>query len=83
MNGDHIKLYIPGPIEVSQETYKAMSAPMIGHRSKDFVSLYEKVQPMLQSLFGTKRPVFLSTSSAWGVMEASIRNLVPKKVLHC
>ena len=83
MNGDHIKLYIPGPIEVSQETYKAMGAPMIGHRSKDFVSLYEKVQPMLQSLFGTKRPVFLSTSSAWGVMEASVRNLVSKKVLNC
>ena len=83
MNGDHVKLYIPGPIEVSEETYKAMSAPMIGHRSKDFVNLYEQIQPMLQSLCGTKQPVFLSTSSAWGVMEASIRNLVSKKVLNC
>jgi aspartate aminotransferase-like enzyme len=34
-------------------------------------------------LFGTKQPVFLSTSSAWGVMEAAIRNLVSRRVLNC
>jgi aspartate aminotransferase-like enzyme len=27
--------------------------------------------------------VFISTSSAWGVMEGSVRNLVAKKVLNC
>ena len=83
MNGEHVKLYIPGPIEVSDDTFRAMSAPMIGHRSNDFVELYQKIHPVLQSLFGTNRPVFLSTSSAWGVMEASIRNLAVKKVLNC
>jgi aspartate aminotransferase-like enzyme len=35
----------------------------------------------LQQLAGTKRPVYLSTSSAWGVMEAALRNLTQKKVL--
>jgi aspartate aminotransferase-like enzyme len=83
MNEEHIKLYIPGPIEVSQDTFLAMGSAMIGHRSKDFVELYERTQPMLKTLFGTSRPVFLSTSSAWGIMEASIRNLVEKKVLNC
>jgi len=34
-------------------------------------------------LFYTKQLVFLSTSSAWGVMEASIRNLVDRGVLCC
>ncbi|HEY5035803.1 MAG TPA: aminotransferase class V-fold PLP-dependent enzyme, partial [Chthoniobacterales bacterium] len=33
--------------------------------------------------FGTRQPVFLSTSSAWGVMEAAIRNLVRQRVLCC
>ncbi|MEO8204716.1 MAG: alanine--glyoxylate aminotransferase family protein [Chthoniobacterales bacterium] len=79
----HIKLFIPGPIEVSEKTYKAMTQPMIGHRSNDFKKLYESIQPDLQTLFGTKQPVFLSTSSAWGVMEGSIRNLVSKRVLNC
>src|SRR5690606_33481524 len=34
-------------------------------------------------LCGTENAVFLSTSSAWGVMEGSLRNLVSKKVLNC
>src|SRR2546426_4506405 len=52
---------------------------MIGHRGEDFKNLYRAIHPKLQTLFGTKQPVFLSTSSAWGVMEASIRNLVGDK----
>ncbi len=77
------KLYIPGPIQVSEKTLRAMQAPMIGHRSADFVALYQSIQPDLQALFGTRDPVFLSTSSAWGVMEGSVRNLTRTKVLNC
>jgi aspartate aminotransferase-like enzyme len=80
---DHVRLYIPGPIEVSAKSFAAMSTPMIGHRGGEFVSLYEEIHPQLQELFGTVRPVFLSTSSAWGLMEAAIRNLVGKKALIC
>jgi aspartate aminotransferase-like enzyme len=36
----------------------------------------------LKEILGTKRPVYLSTSSAWGVMEGAIRNLVQTKVLN-
>lgn len=79
----HIKLFIPGPIEVSPATMQAMCQPMIGHRSKDFQNLYAEIQPLLRELMGTKQPAFLGTSSAWGVMEGSIRNLVKKKVLNC
>jgi aspartate aminotransferase-like enzyme len=79
----HDKLFIPGPVEVSEKTWKAFRRPMIGHRSEDFKNLYRGIHPKLQTLFGTKQPVFLSTSSAWGVMEASIRNLVDKRVLCC
>jgi aspartate aminotransferase-like enzyme len=77
------KLFIPGPIAISDKTYEAMKTPVVGHRSADFVALYQSVQPGLQELMYTKDPVFLSTSSAWGVMEGSIRNLTSKKVLNC
>src|SRR6266704_5826893 len=78
------KLFIPGPVQVSEKTFRAFSQPMIGHRSGDFKKLYASIHPRLQELFGTKQPVFLSTSSAWGVMEGSIRNLVGEgKVLNC
>jgi len=79
----HDKLFIPGPVEVSAKTWTAFAKPMIGHRSEAFRELYRSIHPRLQTLFGTKQPVFLSTSSAWGVMEAAIRNLVSHGVLNC
>jgi aspartate aminotransferase-like enzyme len=77
------KLFIPGPIAVSDKTLRAMAQPMIGHRSTDFVALYQSLQPDLQALFYTKDAVYISTSSAWGSMEGAIRNVVKKKVLNC
>lgn len=81
--GKKIKLFIPGPTEVSEKTFQAFSKPMIGHRSKAFQELYGSIQPQLQQLLHTKNPVFLSTSSAWGVMEAAIRNLTRTRALNC
>jgi len=79
----HVKLHIPGPVEVSEKTFKAFCSPMIGHRGQGFKDLYAKIQPQLQTLLSTKQLVYLSTSSAWGVMEGAIRNVVQKKVLNC
>jgi len=79
----HIKLHIPGPVEVSQKSFRAFCSPMIGHRGQGFKDLYAKIQPALQRLLSTKQLVYLSTSSAWGVMEGAIRNLVSRKVLNC
>ncbi len=79
----HVKLHIPGPVEVSEKTFKAFCRPMIGHRGQGFKDLYAAIQPQLQQLLYTKQLVYVSTSSAWGVMEGSIRNLVHKKVLNC
>ncbi len=77
------KLFIPGPVEVSAKTYQAMTTPVFGHRSSNFVELYQSIQPDLQKLFYTADPVFLSTSSAWGVMEGAVRNVSTKRVLNC
>ncbi len=78
------KLFIPGPVHVSEKTFRAFTRALIGHRSGDFKKLYGGIQPRLQELWGTRQPVFLSTSSAWGVMEGAVRNLVGSgKVLNC
>jgi len=76
------KLYIPGPVDIAPETYEAMAQPIIGHRGGDFEALYASIQPNLKKIAGTDRNVYLSTSSAWGVMEACIKNLVQTKVLN-
>jgi aspartate aminotransferase-like enzyme len=77
----HTKLFIPGPVEVHPDVLAAMARPMIGHRTQEFKDLYAALRPKLQALFKTDRPVLISTSSATGVMEAGIRNLVKKKLL--
>jgi aspartate aminotransferase-like enzyme len=79
----HVKLHIPGPVEVSAKTFQAFCRPMIGHRGQGFKDLYASIQPQLQALLQTRQLVYLSTSSAWGVMEGAIRNLVARKVLNC
>jgi aspartate aminotransferase-like enzyme len=79
----HVKLHIPGPVEVSEKTFKAFCKPMIGHRGQGFKDLYAAVQPQFQQLLYAKQLVYISTSSAWGVMEGAVRNLVQKKVLNC
>lgn len=79
----HTKLFIPGPVEVSEKTWQAFRKPMIGHRGKGFQDLYARIQPRLRELCGTTQPVFLCTGSAWCVMEAALRNLVRHKVLVC
>ncbi len=79
----HKKLFIPGPTEVAPEILAAMGVPMVGHRDKPFIELYTRVRPKLQQALYTKGRVFLSTSSASGVMEGAIRNCVGKRVLAC
>lgn len=79
----HLKLHIPGPVEINERTWQAFRTPMIGHRSKDFQELYAKIQPQLQKLIATETLVYISTSSAWGMMEGALRNLCSKKVLNC
>ena len=41
------KLFSPGPVDVSPETFAAMSHTMIGHRGSDFEALYASLQPGL------------------------------------
>ena len=75
------RFFLPGPTEVLPEVLEAQLRPMIGHRGAGIKALMERLQVGLQDVFRTQRPVFLSTSSATGLMEAAARNGVQKKAL--
>jgi aspartate aminotransferase-like enzyme len=76
------RFFLPGPTEVHPDVLEAQTRPMIGHRGPDIVELMKDIEPGLQELFQTGRPVVVSTSSASGLMEASIRNgVVSRPVL--
>ena len=83
-NDDHVRLFIPGPVEVRPEILDAQAEWMIGHRSAAFADLYARIQPKLQQTFGTQNPVYIYTSSGTGIWESASRCGVRdgKKILH-
>ena len=73
--------FFPGPTEVRAEVLQAMTQPMIPHRGPAFESMYQRIQENLQAIFGTTRPVYASSSSATGLMEAAMRCAPKGRVL--
>lgn len=73
--------FLPGPTEVREEIMAAMIQPMIPHRGSAFEQLFERLQHGLRPVFKTERPVYVSSSSATGMMEAAIRCAPPGRIL--
>lgn len=73
--------FFPGPTEVRPEVLAAMTKPMIPHRGAEFESMFGRLQDSLAVIFGTKRPVYVSSSSATGLMEAAVRCAPPGPIL--
>lgn len=73
--------FLPGPTEVRPEVLSAMTQPMIGHRVAEMEELIGQIQPRLRTVFGTQRPVYISASSATGLMEGALRNGARRRVL--
>ena len=65
--------FFPGPTEVRQVVLDAMTQPMIPHRGPAFEAMFMRIQESLRVVFGTRRPVYVSSSSATGLMEAGVR----------
>jgi aspartate aminotransferase-like enzyme len=73
--------FFPGPTEVRAEVLAAMTRPLIAHRGKAFEALYAGIQASLRPIFRTTRPVYVSSSSATGLMEAAVRCAPEGRVL--
>jgi predicted phosphoserine aminotransferase len=75
------RFFVPGPTDVRPDVLAAMAQPMIAHRGPEFEALYARVQEGLRAVFRTQRPVYVSSSSATGLMEAAIRCAPEGKIL--
>ncbi len=73
--------FFPGPTEVRRPVLEAMTRPMIPHRGPAFEAMFANIQSALGTVFGTTRPVYVSSSSATGLMEAGIRGAPAGAVL--
>lgn len=68
------RFFLPGPTEVHPDVLAAQAQPMIGHRGAGIQELMGRIGQALKPVFVTDKPVFVSTSSATGLMEAAVRN---------
>jgi aspartate aminotransferase-like enzyme len=75
------RFFLPGPTEVRPEILEAMTRGMIGHRGSEMSSILAEVDPVLRAVFGTSRPVYVSSSSATGLMEGAVRNGIRRRAL--
>lgn len=71
-------LMIPGPVKVPQRVLRAMSKPMISHRSADFEKIYEDCRARLKDLFDTKNEVVVLSGSGTAGMEAAVGGIIGK-----
>ncbi len=75
------RCFLPGPTAVRADVLAAQAGPMISHRGPAFEALFASLQSGLRAVFRTARPVYVSTSSATGLMEAAVRCAAPGPVL--
>ena len=73
--------FLPGPTEVRADVLQSLTQPMLPHRGAKFEALFAEVQAGLKPVFRTQRPVYVSSSSATGLMEAAIRCARPGAIL--
>ncbi|GBD04293.1 Serine-pyruvate aminotransferase [bacterium HR19] len=71
-------LFTPGPAEVPPRVLKALSEPIIHHRSQDFREIFFEVREKLKKLFKTKQDVIVFASSGTGAMESAVVNFFCK-----
>ena len=68
------RLATPGPTEVPQRLLLAGAQEIVHHRSAEMEALMEDVNARLPALFGTEQPVYVTTASGTGAMEAAVVN---------
>ncbi|MFW9873490.1 MAG: pyridoxal-phosphate-dependent aminotransferase family protein [Candidatus Thorarchaeota archaeon] len=75
-DGSQLTLFTPGPVHVPERVLKELAKPNDTHRSKPYSEMHQIATEGLQKLLYTKNECLISTSSATGVMEACVRNLI-------
>lgn len=68
------RLLAPGPVPVPAAVIKAMSGPVLHHRTPEFERILIETWRGLQYVFGTQQPVMMITGSGSAGMEAAVVN---------
>lgn len=66
----------PGPVNLHPKVRESLALPMIHHRTPEFDAILKRVLTNLKLIFQTEQPVFISTSTGSGGMEALLINVL-------
>ena len=77
--GSKLKLFTPGPVYVPERILKELAKPNDTHRSKPYSEMHQLAVEGLKKLLYTKNDCLIFTSSATGIMEACMRNLIKQE----
>lgn len=72
----HYRLFAPGPTPIPDDVSRAMSAPILHHRTQAFERIVAEVQQKLRWLFQTEHEVLVLAGSGTLGMEASVTNFL-------
>ncbi|MGV9197614.1 MAG: pyridoxal-phosphate-dependent aminotransferase family protein [Promethearchaeia archaeon] len=75
-DGSQLKLFTPGPVYVPERILNEMKKPNDTHRSQPYSEMHKEAVEGLQKLLYTDNQCLIFTSSATGIMEACVRNLL-------
>ena len=64
----------PGPVNLHPEVEKALSLPMIHHRTPEFDGILKNVLTRLKGIFQTEQPCYILSATGSGGMEALLVN---------
>ncbi|AFV25114.1 phosphoserine aminotransferase / L-aspartate aminotransferase [Methanolobus psychrophilus R15] len=65
-------LMMPGPVPVAPRVLRAMSKPMINHRSSEFAAVYDDCRDIMADVFKTRNDIFVISGSGSAGMEAAV-----------
>jgi aspartate aminotransferase-like enzyme len=74
-----VKPYIlltPGPTPLPPQVLKALSQPILHHRTQEFQDVFSRMLSDMQKVYRTKNSVLMMTSSGTGAMESAVANLL-------
>ena len=69
-------LMTPGPTYVPPRILKALSRPLIHHRTPEFIEIMQNCTDRLKKIYKTKNDLFIISSTGTGAMEAAISNCI-------
>ncbi|MFX1338805.1 MAG: pyridoxal-phosphate-dependent aminotransferase family protein [Promethearchaeota archaeon] len=74
--GSKLKLFTPGPVYVPERILKELAKPNDTHRSTPYSEMHQFAIEGLKKVLYTKNECLIFSTSATGIMEACMRNLI-------